>query len=101
MLIVLFILCVGTLTWTFWPLSAETLYQRGAVLMASDDPDDWDLARDSADMADVLVSMIDDKIFEITGTTSFYGQYKRIWGRVVAELSAEYYKRYREYAEAS
>jgi hypothetical protein len=66
-----------------------------------DDPDDWELATDSADMVDALVSMIDEKVFEITKTTSFYGQYKRIWGRVVAELSAEYRKRYGEYAEAS
>jgi hypothetical protein len=40
----LFLLCVSTLVWTFWPLSAETLYQRGAALMASGDPYDWETA---------------------------------------------------------
>lgn len=34
-LAILFALCVAILVWTFWPLSAETLYQRGAALMAS------------------------------------------------------------------
>ncbi len=46
MLVTLFILCVSTLVWTFWPMSAESLYARGAALMASDDPDDWDKAWD-------------------------------------------------------
>jgi serine/threonine protein kinase len=46
-LITLFGLCVGVLLWTFWPLSAETLYQRGAALMASTNPDDWEQAWDS------------------------------------------------------
>jgi hypothetical protein len=43
-LVVLFVLVIGTLAWTFWPISAEGLYQRGAALMASDDPDDWERA---------------------------------------------------------
>jgi serine/threonine-protein kinase len=43
-LLTLFILCVGTLVWTFWPLSAKGLYERGAALMASEDPDDWEKA---------------------------------------------------------
>src|SRR5262249_5278340 len=41
MLVLLFALSVGILTWTFWPASAESLFQRGAALMASDDPSDW------------------------------------------------------------
>ncbi|MFO0844176.1 MAG: serine/threonine-protein kinase [Gemmataceae bacterium] len=45
-LVTLFALCVGTLTYTFWPSSAGTLYQRGAALMASDNPDDWETAWD-------------------------------------------------------
>ena len=43
-LIVMFILCVGTLTWTFWPMSAETLFRKGSALMDSGDPDDWERA---------------------------------------------------------
>lgn len=45
-LVVLFVLCVGTLAWTFWPSNPESLYQRGAALMASDDPADWERAWD-------------------------------------------------------
>lgn len=41
-LVVLFLLCVGTLVWTLWPSSPESLYRRGAALMASDDPHDWE-----------------------------------------------------------
>jgi serine/threonine-protein kinase len=46
-LIPLFIFCVGLLVWGVWPRpkpSAETLFQNGAELMASDDPADWDMA---------------------------------------------------------
>jgi serine/threonine-protein kinase len=43
-LVTLFALCVGTLGYTFWPSSAKTLYERGARLMASDSPDDWEAA---------------------------------------------------------
>jgi serine/threonine-protein kinase len=43
-LTVLFLLCFGAILWTFWPMSAETLYRRGAALMASEDPDDWERA---------------------------------------------------------
>ncbi|HWG45409.1 MAG TPA: serine/threonine-protein kinase [Gemmataceae bacterium] len=45
-LAVLLAISVGLIAWAFWPLSAETLYQRGAVLMQSNDPDDWDTAWD-------------------------------------------------------
>jgi serine/threonine-protein kinase len=31
----LFLVCVGVIVWTFWPLSADALYERGAALMAS------------------------------------------------------------------
>jgi serine/threonine protein kinase len=43
-LVVLFVLCVGTLVWTFWPSGPDHLYKKGTALMASDDPDDWDRA---------------------------------------------------------
>jgi serine/threonine-protein kinase len=39
-------LCVALIAWAFWPLGSETLYQRGAALMQSDDPDDWETAWD-------------------------------------------------------
>ncbi|HXG11876.1 MAG TPA: protein kinase [Gemmataceae bacterium] len=40
----LLVLTVGVIAWTFWPASPEYLFRRGAELMASDDPDDWDRA---------------------------------------------------------
>jgi hypothetical protein len=43
-IVVLFALTLGTIIWTFWPLSAEALYSRGAALMESDDPWDWERA---------------------------------------------------------
>jgi serine/threonine-protein kinase len=43
-LVVLFILCIGLLVWTFWPASAQGLYEQGARLMASPNPSDWELA---------------------------------------------------------
>jgi serine/threonine-protein kinase len=43
-IVVLFVLCVSAIVWTFWPMSPETLYRRGAALMASEDPDDWERA---------------------------------------------------------
>lgn len=43
-LIALFALCVGLLAWGLWPLSAQTLFDRGSKLMDSDDPADWDRA---------------------------------------------------------
>jgi serine/threonine-protein kinase len=43
-LILLFAACVGVIVWTFWPLSPEGLYRRGAALMASEDPADWEYA---------------------------------------------------------
>ena len=41
-IIALFLTTIGLLAWGLWPLSAEQLYERGADLMASSDPDDWD-----------------------------------------------------------
>lgn len=38
----LFLLVVGILVWTFWPASPEKLYERGAALMESRDPVDWE-----------------------------------------------------------
>src|SRR5262245_34418424 len=43
-LVVLFLLVVGTLVWTFWPTSEHRLFERGKELMESDDPVDWDRA---------------------------------------------------------
>jgi serine/threonine-protein kinase len=43
-LLPLFLLCVGAIVWAFWPTNPETLFQRGAALMASDDPAEWDQA---------------------------------------------------------
>src|SRR5436190_20740881 len=43
-LIVLFLITVGLITWGLWPLSQEQLYERGAKLMASSEPEDWDRA---------------------------------------------------------
>jgi serine/threonine-protein kinase len=45
-LAMLLVLCVALIAWAFWPLGAETMYQRGAALMQSDDPDDWETAWD-------------------------------------------------------
>jgi serine/threonine-protein kinase len=43
-LVTLFLLTASILVWTFWPASAASLYAKGAALMASDDPDDWERA---------------------------------------------------------
>jgi serine/threonine-protein kinase len=46
-LIPLFVVCVALIVWGVWPrpkVSAETLFENGAKLMASDDPADWDVA---------------------------------------------------------
>jgi serine/threonine-protein kinase len=43
-LLALFLLTLGTIVWTFWPASPEALFRRGAALMASDDPDEWQRA---------------------------------------------------------
>jgi predicted Ser/Thr protein kinase len=40
-LILLLAVVIGILVWTFWPLSDEALYARGAELMASSRPADW------------------------------------------------------------
>jgi serine/threonine-protein kinase len=45
-LIALFVLAVSVLVYTFWPMRPETMYQRGAALMSSSDPADWDRAWD-------------------------------------------------------
>jgi serine/threonine-protein kinase len=41
-LVVLFVLCAGTLVWTFWPADLERLYADGSRLMESDSPEDWE-----------------------------------------------------------
>src|SRR5262245_21792164 len=40
-LVVLFLACVGLMSWGFWPLGPERLFQRGSALMNSPDPDNW------------------------------------------------------------
>ncbi len=40
-LVVLFLLCAGTLAWTFWPADPEKRYQEARPLLESDDPEDW------------------------------------------------------------
>ena len=42
--VILFVLCLTTLVWTFWPANAESLFRQGAKLMESSDPDDWEKA---------------------------------------------------------
>ncbi len=36
--------CLGALVWTFWPLGPDALFERGAALMATAKPADWELA---------------------------------------------------------
>ncbi len=45
-LLALFLLTVGLIVWGFWPASPESLFEHGAKLMASPDPDDWYTAWD-------------------------------------------------------
>ena len=45
-LVSLFALTVGLIVWSFLPSSAERLFERGAALMQSDDPDEWEDAWD-------------------------------------------------------
>jgi serine/threonine-protein kinase len=40
----LLLVCLGLLTWRFWPLGPETLFERGAALMASSNSADWERA---------------------------------------------------------
>jgi hypothetical protein len=43
-LVLLFVVCTSLIVWVLWPPSAETLFQRGAALMRSAEPDDWETA---------------------------------------------------------
>lgn len=43
-LALLLVLCVGTIVWAFWPPTAETLFENGSQLMASNRPADWQRA---------------------------------------------------------
>ncbi len=45
-LALLLVLCVSTIVWAFWPLSADALFERGARLMASGRQADWQRAWD-------------------------------------------------------
>jgi len=49
-LLALLLVCVGLITWGLWPASAESLFRKAQPLMASDDPDDWNRARDYLDI---------------------------------------------------
>lgn len=41
-LVTLFLACLGTLVWTFWPLGPDQLFARGAVLMTTDPEEAWE-----------------------------------------------------------
>jgi eukaryotic-like serine/threonine-protein kinase len=41
-IITLLMFSMGLIVWTFWPTNAESLFRKGSVLMASDDPEDWE-----------------------------------------------------------
>jgi hypothetical protein len=43
-LVGLLVLTVALIVWGIWPVSAETLFQRGSALMASENREDWDRA---------------------------------------------------------
>jgi serine/threonine-protein kinase len=43
-LALLLVLCVGTIVWAFWPLSADALFEHGSKLMASQRQADWERA---------------------------------------------------------
>jgi serine/threonine-protein kinase len=45
-LLALFLVTVGVIVWGFLPPSPEKLYERGAALMRSEDPADWETAWD-------------------------------------------------------
>src|SRR5262249_20252830 len=40
----LFALVIGLIVWTFWPLNAEALFERGSRMMQSDHRVDWERA---------------------------------------------------------
>ncbi|SRR5579883_1366015 len=46
-LALLLVLTIGTLAWSFWPMSAESMYARGWALMQSQDPSDCETAWDN------------------------------------------------------
>jgi hypothetical protein len=45
-LLTLLVLCLGIITWTFWPSSPDTLFLRGQAAMTHDPPD-WEQADDA------------------------------------------------------
>jgi serine/threonine protein kinase len=45
-LVLLLLLTVGLIVWGVWPVGPEELFQRGASLMASENPEDWEHAWD-------------------------------------------------------
>ncbi len=51
-LLTLFAVVIGVLIWTFWPLTEEQQFQRGAAAAASSNPDDWDRALEYFDALD-------------------------------------------------
>ncbi len=48
-LLTLLAVVIGVIVWSFWPISEEQLYRRGATAAASTNPDDWDKAREDFD----------------------------------------------------
>jgi predicted Ser/Thr protein kinase len=40
-LMLLLAICISIFVWTFWPMSSEAMFRRGADLMASERPTDW------------------------------------------------------------
>jgi serine/threonine-protein kinase len=46
-LVTLLVITLALIAWAFWPLGAETMYKRGADLMKSGNPDDWETAWDN------------------------------------------------------
>jgi serine/threonine-protein kinase len=51
-LLTLLAVVIGVIVWSFWPVSEEHLYRRGATAAASTNPDDWDKAREDFDALD-------------------------------------------------
>jgi eukaryotic-like serine/threonine-protein kinase len=51
-LITLFLITVSLIVWAFVPASSESLFQKGAALMQSENKDDWDRGIDVLDQLD-------------------------------------------------
>jgi len=60
------------------------------------DENDLDCATRSEDIASALISMLAEKVLDVTGGS---GQKKLIWARVIAEFHAAYFDRFSERVE--